>query len=165
MLLATVVSTSSNGEKNIVEVAVHQGVSISIEGFLFEANTNLPLNNNTTMFNNNGRQSISSGSLEYFRLRIENSKETYNNDSVENALRIMSLNTPNTHLLRNNNTTLNYDKSRDDSSRRCSGVTQIPEMALDCLPVNTVQRNMEPLSSMSGNRYHGNSHQFQKYFE
>ena len=140
LLLATLVSTSSNSEKNIVEVAVHQGVSISIEGFLFEANTNLPLNNNSTMFKNNGSQSISSDSLEWFRLYMENYKQTYNNDSIHNFLRRLSLNAQNT-----------------------LDVTQVAEVAQDC----SAQRTVEPIAvlSMSVTPHNTNSYQLQEYFK
>ena len=143
-------STSSNSEKNIVEVAVHQGVSISVEGFLFEANTNLPLNNNSTMFNNNGRQSISSDGLEWVHPSMENDNKTYNNESIQSS---------------HNNTTLNYDKSCDSFRRSCSGVTQIPEVALDCSGITT-QRNVEPIAVfMMRVSRHTNSHQLQESFK
>ena len=131
LLLATLVSASSNSEENIVEVAVHQGVSISIEGFLFEANANLPaLNNNIGMLNNNERQRMLRNSLAWFHLSTENCKEAYNHETIHNVLRGLSLNTQNTRSLRNDNVTLNYDNSCDSSKILCSGVTQIPEIAM-----------------------------------
>ena len=175
MLLATVVSESSNSEKNIVEVAVHQGVSISVEGFLFEANTNLPaLNNNIEMLNDNERQRMLRDSLAWFHLSIENCKEAYNHETIHNVLRGLSLNIQSTHSLQNNNVTLNYDNSCDTYRRLCSGVTQIsemvtqiPEVALGDCSASTPQRDIGPIPvcSMSVTHHHSHLQEHFKYTE
>ena len=152
-------STSNNSEKNVVEVTLHQGVSILVEGFLFEANTNLPQNNNT-IFNNSGNHGNLSDSLEWVRLYtrlLQNSNETYNNEKR------LSLST---HLLPNNKTILNSDKSCDNSGRSCLDLlTQMTGMAPDC-SVTSAQRGFEQITLLSSHvTRHINSHQLREHFK
>ena len=137
-------STSSNSEKGVVEVGLHQGISTLVEGFLFEANTNLPQNINITL-SNDGSHGNLSGRLGWFRLDTHllqtfNNDKTCNNEGFHNSLWGL-------YFLQNNITTLNDNKNCDSPRRLFLDGIQTVEVAPDS-SVKSAQRGFEQTSPM-----------------